>query len=345
MKVLFYVSKLYSLPVIIPLAAEASSRNLDFALFVSSKVERNLPASLSEEKIFRELGDAIDYAPDFVLCPGNFVDFRLPGIKVELFHGIGIEKLSHYRIRHFFDIYLTSGPVVTERFREIQKKHRYFRVIETGWPKIDHILAFDTAGLKERYNVSHDKKVILYAPTHSSSMESAEDLIPVIDRVKLPDEVWFCKPHEFMSKELLNELRTRQVIVIDDYDITPYLHLADVMISDTSSVIYEFMILDKPVITYKTLSRKDKGIDIHSPDALRAAIDRSLSDPDEFSDNRRRHLAEVNPRIDGSVSSRILDLIVYTDPALLTGKGRKPLNLFRKIQILYHSRFRKGYLR
>lgn len=47
-----------------------------------------------------------------VLCPGNFVDFRLPGIKVELFHGIGIEKPSHYKIRRFFDLYLTSGPVV-----------------------------------------------------------------------------------------------------------------------------------------------------------------------------------------------------------------------------------------
>ncbi len=345
MKLLFYVSKLYSLPVIQPIAAEALRQNIDIALFVSSKVKRGLPPSLTELELFTELQDAISFAPDFVLCPGNFVDFRLPGIKVELFHGIGIEKLSHYRIRHFFDIYLTSGPVVTERFREIQRKYRYFSVIETGWPKMDHILAYNTAELKKRYKVPHDKKVILYAPTHSSRMESAKELLPLIETIMKQDEIWFCKPHEFMERDVLVELRSKKIILIDSYDITPYLHLADVLVSDTSSVVYEFMALNKPVITLKTIARKDKGINIQSPLELRTALDRSFANPSEFSSRRERHMSEVNPRLDGTVSKTIIDQLLMINPDLPLGTKRKPINFFRKLQILYHSRFRKGYLR
>ena len=345
MRLLFYVSKLYSLPVVQPLISEAASRKAEIALFVSTKVKKRLPEAFSGVKAYTELKDAVNYNPDFVLSPGNFVDFRLPGMKVELFHGIGIEKPSHYRIRHFFDLYLTSGPVVTDRFKEMQDKHRYFRVVETGWPKMDHIINYDITDIRNRFEIPPGKKVILYAPTHSNTMESAKELLPVIDSVMRSDEVWFCKPHEFMDRELLQSLQNSNFRIIDHYDITPFLHLADVMISDTSSVIYEFMALDKPVVTYKTMSRADKGIDIKSPDELRAALDRSLESPTEFSDMRKRHLQDVNPLLNGSISSGIIELLMSIDPHRPAGTRKKPLNLFRKLQILYHSRFRSGYLR
>ncbi len=345
MKLLFYVSKLYSLPVIEPLAKEALGRNIDYAIFASSKVERNLPTSLSNATVFRDLHDAIEFSADYVLCPGNFVDFRLPGIKVELFHGIGIEKPSHYKIRHFFDIYLTSGPVVTQRFLKIQKKHEYFSVIETGWPKMDHILSYDTSDLRAHYEIPDGKKVILYAPTHSSRMESANSITSIIDSIMKEDEVWFCKPHEFIGKNVLDQLRKNNLVIVDSYDITPYLHLADVLVSDTSSVLYEFMALNKPVITMNTLSREDKGININSTEQLRSALDRSLEYPLEFAEERERHLKEVNPRLDCSISSTVLSLLENMAGKLPAGRRRKPMNLFRKMQVLYHSRFRKGYLR
>ncbi|MCK5131512.1 MAG: CDP-glycerol glycerophosphotransferase family protein [Candidatus Sabulitectum sp.] len=345
MRLLFYVSKLYSLPVIEPLVIEAERQRAEIAIFASAKVQGKLPETVSKFKVFTDMQVAITYNPDFVLCPGNFVDFRLPGIKVELFHGIGIEKPSHYKIRHFFDLYLTSGPAVTERFEKMQKKYRYFKTIETGWPKIDHILKYDTTDLRKRFNLPPDKKIILYAPTHSSSMESSQKILPAIETIMRPEEIWFCKPHEFMNRELLRELRGKQFQIIDHYDITPYLHLADVLVSDTSSVVYEFMVLDKPVVTCRTLGRKDKGINIHSPDELRNALDRSFLRPDEFSAQRKRHLAEVNPQLDGSISKGIINLLMSIDPTQPMGEGRKPLNLFRKMQILYHSYFRKGYLR
>ncbi|HPF32390.1 MAG TPA: CDP-glycerol glycerophosphotransferase family protein [Candidatus Sabulitectum sp.] len=341
MKLLFYVSKLYSIPVVLPVLKEALNRGIPSAFFVSGKVARNLPDQFSGVPVFMDLARASDWGPDYVLCPGNFVDFRLPGIKVELFHGIGIEKPSHYAIRHFFDIYLTSGPVVTSRFLELQGKYGYFRVFETGWPKMDHIMRYDASGVRRELGVEPDSRVVLYAPTHSRSMESAGMLLPVLTETPRPGEVWFCKPHEFMDQQAIRRLESSGIRMATGYDITPFLHMADVLVSDTSSVVYEFMALDKPVVTCRTMGRRDKGIDITAPGELRGAVDRCLNDPGEFSSMRREHMQMVNPRLDGTVSGKIIDLLeTRPGPA-----GRKPLNLFRKGQIVWHSIFRKGYLR
>lgn len=345
---LFYLAKQYALPVVAPLVDCAETQGLSFAFYVSAKVNAVLPEAWRSHPMFTDLASARAFGADFVLCPGNFVDFRLPGIKVELFHGIGIEKPAHYQIRHFFDLYLTSGPAVTQRFQALKEKYGYFDVIETGWPKIDYIEGFDPSGLRRQHRIPEEKHVVLYAPTHSRRMQSAEALLPVLPSTIRDDEIWLCKPHELTDRSLLaalSALGSDRFRLIGDFDITPYLHLADVMVSDTSSVLYEFMALDKPVVTYRTLDRADKGIDIQSPDQLRAAVDCCLSAPLAMADQRARHLAEVNPRLDGSIAKTVFEALAALNPQAPMGPRRKPMNLFRKGQLLYHSRFKKGYLR
>ncbi len=348
MKFLFYISKKYSIPIIQPLVESLQRTEHEFAFFVSEKVRKNIPDEWKDFLIMSEVEKAVPYHPDFVIVPGNFVDPRIPGIKVQIFHGLGIEKRSHYKIRHFFDVYCTSGPFVTERYKRLQKRHKYFLVRETGWSKIDHILNYPTEDLRKRLNIPEDKKIILFAPTHSRKMQSAEVLLPVIPEIINNNEFWLLKFHELMSKEINQNFEknvSENIRIIEDHDITPYLHLADVLISDTSSVIYEFMVLDKPVITFRTSSRLDKAINITDPEDLRKAIDRSLKNPGEFSNNRKKHLEEINPYLDGKISERLINTLLEIKEKDLLPKKRKPLNLFRKLQILHHKRFRKGYLR
>ena len=347
MKILFYVSKAYSIPIVEPLVKECNRQGIEFALLISEKVHKRVPEYWEELEIFTFLNEAIYFKADFVICPGNFVDYRLPGIKVEIFHGIGVEKSSHYKIRHFFDMYLTSGPYVTERFNKLQAKFQYFLVRETGWPKIDHILNYPKANIRTRLQLPEGKKIILFAPTHSSKMQSATSLMPIIPEIILPDEIWVVKFHELMSKEIKEKFSEAhpQIRLINDPDITPWLQAADLLISDTSSVIYEFMTLDKPVITYRTQARKNKGIDIEKPEDLRPAINRSLENPDEFATNRQKHLVEINPFLEGDICKRILSTLEEVMENDLIPKKRKPLNLFRKAQIHYHEKFKKGYMR
>ena len=348
MKYLFYISKLYSIPIVIPLVRYLEKKGDSFSFFISQKVNDNLPDEWKDYLCFLNIGDAIKWNPDFVLCPGNFVDFRLPGIKVQLFHGIGIEKPSHYQIRHFFDVYLTSGPCVTERFIQLQDRYKYFLVEETGWPKIDYILDYPASHLKKELGIPKEIRVILYAPTHSRSMQSADQLLSIIPKTIQKDEVWIMKFHEFMDVQIISKFMNEEienVIFAHGYDVTPYLHVSDVLITDTSSVAYEFMVLDKPVITYCTSARFDKGINITEPNQLRDALDRSLSNPAELQKNRRKHLTEVNPNLDGGISRRIFETLEDIKINNRLAEKRKPLNLFRKAQVIYHSIFRKGYLR
>jgi CDP-Glycerol:Poly(glycerophosphate) glycerophosphotransferase len=346
MKFLFYISKQYSIPIIEPIVIYLQQTNHEFAFFVSRKVNKVIPEDWKKYQIFLGLKSARNFNPEFVLAPGNFVDYRISGIKVQLFHGLGVEKPSHYKIRHFFDVYCTSGPFVAERFAELKQKYKYFEILETGWPKVDHILSYPVSELSKRSDIPWDKKIILFAPTHSRSMESASELMDIIPEIIRDDEFWLIKFHELMNKELVLEFKQKmksKALFLEDNDITPYLHAADLLISDTSSVFYEFMILDKPVISFKTQSRLDKGLNITDPSILRDAIDWSLQNPHNQSANRKAHLQEINPYLDGKISENLIAKLIENKEKL--EKVKKPLNLFRKLQIIHHEKFRKGYLR
>ena len=120
--------------------------------------------------------------------------------------------------------------------------------------------------------------------------------------------------------------------------------MSDLLISDTSSVVYEFLALDKPVITFKTIGRKEKAFDITNISVLRNAIDKCISYPEFLKKRRNIAIKEVNPYLDGNIAKRVVKELEKLKTSDFPKKS-KPLNLFRKCQMIYHSRFRKGYLR
>ncbi len=351
MNYLFYLAKGYSIPVIRPIAnyLAAHRPNDQFRFFVARPLESDIIDSWGADRLITTIKEARAFAPDCVLCPGNYVDFRIPGLKVQLFHGVGVEKESHYQIRHFFDVYCTSGPIVTERFNKMAEHHGYFRVIETGWPKFDHILNFDRTNLDHRLPDVHNKRIVLYAPTFSRKMQSGKELAHVIPSIIRDDEFWIIKFHELMDHEtiqLFRSLPANNVMIITNEDITPYLHMADVMISDTSSVVYEFSCLGKPVITFRTTGFKEKAIDISEPEQLRPTLDLLLDNPAYKSAQRTEQLRRVNPYLDGHIAERLINkLETLSDQWKTTPpRKRKPINLFRKAKVLYMSRFNREVL-
>lgn len=54
--------------------------------------------------------------------------------------------------------------------------------------------------------------------------------------------------------------------------------------------MYEFKLLDKPIITIDAVVRTDKGINISDIKELRSAVDRSLNLPEEFSGMRKKYM-------------------------------------------------------
>jgi CDP-glycerol glycerophosphotransferase (TagB/SpsB family) len=254
-----------------------------------------------------------EYQPHAVIVPGNVVPYFWPGLKVQIFHGLGEEKRGHYRINELFDLYCTPGPVMTEKFEKLALKHGSFLVKETGWPKLDNFeLKVDRDLRKTELGINPEQPVILYAPTFSSRYTSARDLFEEIQMMIDRPYHWLIKFHTLMDQDLSGDylsLNKDYVTIIDNQNIIPYMEISDILLTDTSSVAYEFLILNRPIITYRAGARLGKGVNILKPYELFGAIVRSLEDPDEFAENRKFYLEELHPYNDGHSSHRVLKAI------------------------------------
>lgn len=278
------------------------------------------------------------FNPDAVIVPGNVVPDFWPGLKVQIFHGLGEEKRGHYRITNFFDLYCTPGPYLTAKFNILAQKHHTFLVKETGWSKMDNLHAENQSHRKTELGFTKMDNVILYAPTFSPRYTSAKALFPEIRKlIQIENFRWLIKFHPLMDQkwiEKYNELACEQLKIVDDNDIHPSMETSDLLITDTSSVAYEYLLLDRPIITFKAATRKEKGIDINDPKKLGSTIHRSLKNRNEYHNQREKYRNELHPYTDGSSSKRILEAIekVIDSEEVKSLRMKKP-NWFQKRQI------------
>lgn len=334
MKLLFFVTKQYSFSILKPLLAEAVNNGHSVKWFIMSKGNNQIDGS---ERLFNT-DEVNQFDPEAVIVPGNVVPDYWPGLKVQIFHGLGEEKKGHYRITNFFDLYCTPGPVMTNNFNQLAEKYGSFLVRETGWPKLDHIRTDNQDIRKKELGFDSKSKLIFYAPTFSPRYSSATSLVDEIRNLSKNEEYsWVLKFHPLMDNKIVdryNFMSSKNLIVYEHDDNTPCMEAADILLTDTSSIAYEFLILDRPMITFRSTTRKDKGINIKEPVELKNAIDQCFSETDEFRSNRKKYLKELHPYIDSKSSMRLLNTIqdVMESNAVSTLKKKKP-NWYQKKQI------------
>lgn len=327
---MFYVSLNYAYEILRPLQEVILRRGDHCAWFLESKK--------IDEKYLREgehrlhsIDEVKAYKPDAVFVPGNMVPNFIPGIKVQVFHGLEWKKKGHFRIRGFFDLYCTHGPITTDRFEQLAKEHRYFRVVETGWPKLDPLFQVDP------YPVAKERSIILYAPTFSPSLCSAIDLFPEIQRlVKTRDWYWLVKFHPKMNPEwiqMYQQLSCDNFEVVETDSALPVLRAGDVLVSDTSSIIGEYFLQGRPVVTYKNSAPGGDLIDINDPALLEPSIERALEPNGVLKQAIVDSCNMMHPYRDGLSSERVLQATDDMIDQGLKGLRPKPLNLWRSLRI------------
>lgn len=333
---LYFITQAYSLSVIRPLAQLIAKEHLgEQLIFIAPKLQRDYDLPFP---VCQRLSEAFAFQPEVVFVPGNVVYPGLPGLKVQIFHGLCEEKGGHYKMTGFFDLYCTSGPLITARFRQLAQKYRHFQVVETGWPKVDAILEpFRREQLCAELGVPIDNKVILYAPTFSPRFKSTQKMMAIIAQLPRENETWFVKLHDLMAlseRDYFRQIANDRIHLYEHYDSVPLLQLADVLISDTSSIVYEFILLDKPVITLDARVRLQKGINLSDIHQLRAAIDQSLINPSEYHIGRVEAISAIHPYQDCQSSRRVIEAVEhFLRNGLVKQLRRKPLNLFRRLQV------------
>lgn len=322
---LFFVQQPYSFAILRPLQTEILSRGDEVAWYLNGK-NVSIDSLNNDEKYLTSVEEVKSYNPIAVFVPGNIVPDFFPGIKVQVFHGLEYKKQGHFVIRDFYDLYCTHGPLTTIPFNKLKEKHKHFEVIETGWPKLDPYVNYQ--------KVNNKKPILLYAPTFSPSLTSATDLVDEIKKLALGDEYQIkIKFHPKMKQEwikLYSEFNNDNFEICDADNIVPLIQEADVVISDTSSVVDESLIMGKCVITYKNSQPQACLLDFNKPEMLAEMISQALNLSDEQMKAIRDYVSQVHPDQDGQSSSRILDAV---DKVITQGVKKKPLNLVRKYKI------------
>jgi CDP-glycerol glycerophosphotransferase (TagB/SpsB family) len=337
MKVIFFCQNPYAFGILAPIMKVLKKKGYEYIWFIGPKIDSfpflNEPHT-SEIKILK------DFKSDVIFVPGNEVPHYLRGVKTQVFHGLAGEKKGHFRIRHYFDLYLTQGPYFTNKFNELKRKYKNFEVIETGWPKLDVFgenkdeYKNQKEDLLKKYKA---KKIVLYAPTFSPSLTSAPYLEHEIKSLASEgDYLIICKFHDLMSPDLINTYKniaeeSNNIIYETERNITKFLLISDILISDTSSVVYEFLLLNKPVLTFKNDNVKIFWDDAKEYTKLKERVESNLV-KDQFKDKRQYIMDNYHPYSDGKSAKRMVEAVEDYIENFGVPEKRK-LSIYRKHKI------------
>ncbi len=332
---LLYGSERYALAILRPVQAAIRARGDEAAWFFDGPGAEDLN---SDEKLL-DVQQVRDWNPYAVITSSNAVPHFFSGVKVETFHGFDAGKPRHIYIRGFFDLYCTTGPRDTQAFSEFAKNLGHFSVVETGFPKIDPFMG-QLAAVPEPVR---QPPVILYHSTFSPSWSAAEILYEQVKRLSRTGKWrWIITFHPKMASDVVEKYKALQneyLTFADNDNILDLFPQVDLMCSDTSSALNEFLLTYKPVVTFKNRRPGPQLIDIDSPEKFEEAILVALARPPELMAAIREFADQLHPYRDGRSSERILDAIDVFVAQGARNRRRKPLNLWRKLKI----RRRIGY--
>ena len=334
---LFYISENYSFKILRPLQAEIKRRGDQVKWFVEGD-HVNLNYFKADELRLTSINEVVSYNPEAVFVPGNVVPSFIPGLKVQVFHGfIGGKKrkkdnqLYHLIIRDCFDLYCTHGPSSTQPFQALAQKHKHFDVVETGFCQMDPYFQKTTDSVTKK-----DRPIILFSSTFSPKITKAPQLLTTIEQLsKNTPWQWQVTFHPKMDKKIVEAYKAiehENLSFIETDNLIPYMESADIMLADYSSMITDFILLNKPVVTFQNPDGLAHLINVDKESEIAPAIEYALTQPQEIMDKITQFARITHPYRDGKSSARVLDA-VELKLAQPNSIKTKPLNLIRNLKL------------
>jgi hypothetical protein len=369
MKVFFDTRELYFLTQYVPVFRVLRERGAEcrFALYENRPTQRaavqravgrlGLPARWFADK---EAALAWYRAerPEWIVFGNGYGREHLAGLPdgtrtAQLYHGIGTKTDVYGPALMDMDVRFVEGPHYVERLRALYPDAN---LVAVGYAKVDPLCGpveerprLDLAAL----GLDPAKRTLLYAPTHmpssfpNMSLRFPEDFADFNVLVKPHSLSFFGGKRRSHRRRMEVWARAPNVHVAayDEYDPLPYMGSADLLISDESSVLFEYAVLDRPIVwcdflwvhwtrrgplAYRLKKRLDETIAPHRAMAahapsyrdLRAIVEDQLAHPEGFRDARRRAVAALVGPTDGRVSVRIADHLLTAPPEPRPGRAR-----------------------
>jgi hypothetical protein len=230
-----------------------------------------------------------------------------------------------------------------------------------GYPKVDCLVdgSLDRGAIQRGLALDPAAPTVLYAPTWSpySSLHSmGVDVIKALGRldvnviVKLHDRSYDRTARGSGGidwRARLDRLaREWHVHVAEEFDASPYLFVADVIVTDHSSVGFEFMLLDRPIVAIdcpllienahiardKVQRLRDASAVVDRPEAVAPTVMRELAAPDRLGTRRRAVAADLFYRPGGATTRAVqclYDVLSLPAPAPLPSPEPRSVSPFQ----------------
>lgn len=349
MKIFFDVPHLYYLPQYLPVQQELLKHDLqaEFVFYRAGNPTDVMQKVIEQHQLVAHWVDdetsSIAFyqqtQPDWLII-GNKkkgIETLPASVKTALMqHGIGPKSCYYDVSEQPTTVRFVEGQ---HRLHRLRQRFPQARFVDTGYAKLDPIINAEPLGLTlEGLGLDPSKTTLLYSPTfYPSSLGCFSKQFAQ----HFSDYNLIIKPHYF-SLTKAEYAEQRQLLMrwaeqpnvylasIFDYNLLPFMQLADVMISDASSAIFEFAALGKPVIwcnfyklrwsyrsifSFRLKQRLDPDIDyfkqiateVTSYPQLANAVSRKLAQK-----NNKTEVTSLITELAGNIDGRCSERIVAT---------------------------------
>ena len=125
------------------------------------------------------------------------------------------------------------------------------RLLETGYPRNDRLVKPKPADLREKLGIAAGQTVVLYAPTWRDDARDDQGnwaTVNNLEQVKLPSNVTLLYRGHTNTAASERNLAAGTIDVTDYPDVTDLYLAADVLVTDYSSVMFDFSVTGKPMV-------------------------------------------------------------------------------------------------
>ena len=173
-----------------------------------------------------------------------------------------------------YNYMISPSAFCTEKFISafnLKKLKKEDVIIEEGYPRNDYLFNYtkeEIGELKQKLGIPKDKKVILYAPTwrdnqHTTGVGYTYNLNLNFDKLKEKlekDYVIVFRTHYFVSNSFDFEKYKGFIFDMSNYDdVNDCYILSDIIITDYSSVFFDYANLKRPMLFYMYDLEEYKG--------------------------------------------------------------------------------------
>ncbi|KQZ24472.1 MULTISPECIES: CDP-glycerol glycerophosphotransferase family protein [unclassified Microbacterium] len=262
---------------------------------------------------------------------------RKPGQKVlQTWHGTPLKRLALHRPG--FDLRRMAAVVKESRRwdvllaqnayseRILRKAYAFFGrpIWVEGYPRDDVLVTGDPAAIRADLGIGPDERVLLYAPTWRDDRAGMVDFVDAEALARQTDSVVLVRGHS-RTIDTDRDRAGARVIDVTGYPETSQLLLAaDALITDYSSVMFDFSVTGKPMFFlvpdldhyrgqlrgfYFDLESRAPGPLVRSQEELVAALaDSTLAEA--FAPRYAAWRAQFNARDDGHAAERVVARIL-----------------------------------